>query len=84
MEDNLPSQVEGKGEKKTKEKKEEHQQVCHYCEKYFKPEVVLTSVIKHGDESEIVHFCSFECFEKQEKWPRSKRKKKGKKGKKKK
>lgn len=36
---------------------------CEYCKKHIAEEELLKTIIKHGEESRIIKFCSFKCFE---------------------
>ena len=71
-----------KGTRETRDIDQED--ACVYCTTHISDDSIKT-LVKHGDESRIIKFCSFKCFEDKNDWEKFKkdRKKKEKKSKKK-
>ena len=74
---------ENREPEKRQEEFEEHgtpieiskEEACVYCNKHLSNDSIKT-VVRHGEESRIVKFCSFKCFEHKDDWEKFPKKKK--------
>lgn len=85
LENELTNEIPDEGEEIDEKRETERRNVdedtlvpqedaCDYCKKHLSNDNIKT-LIRHGDESRIIKFCTFKCFEKKDDWAKFKHKK---------